>query len=313
MKKTKSFNKVFCAIAAFLTAAFMTAPAFAEVPVGQPDPDSIGLQAGASPMKERMIDFHDHLLMPIITVISLFVLALLVWVIIRFNEKANPVPSKTTHNTMLEVVWTLIPVLILVVVVIPSMKMLYYVDRTTESEMTLKTIGNQWYWSYEYPDNGISFSSNIVKDKDGNFAGNPRLLETDNPVVLPIDTNIKILTAATDVIHSWGVPAFGVKMDAVPGRINETWVRIDHVGTYYGQCSQLCGQNHAYMPIEIKAVSKEDFVNWVHSQKGKMPAEIAADKAAADAAKAKDAAKAAAAAAKKTAPKDDKTKKTGGK
>lgn len=312
MKKTTSFNKIFCTIAAFMGAAFISAPAFAVL--GQPVPGAIDLQESGSPMKTRMIDFHGTLLMPIITIISFFVLALLIIVIVRFNEKVNPVPSKTTHNTLLEILWTLVPVVILSVMVIPSMKMLYYVDRTTESEMTLKVIGNQWYWSYEYPDDGgISFASNIVKDKDGNFAGNPRLLETDNPVVLPIDTNIKILTAASDVIHSWGIPSLGVKMDAVPGRINETWVRIDKEGTYYGQCSQLCGQNHAYMPIEIKAVSKEDFVNWVHSQKGKMPAEIAADKAAADAAKAKADAKAAAAAAKKTAPKGDKTKKTGDK
>jgi cytochrome c oxidase subunit 2 len=317
MKKTTSFNKIFCAIAAFISAAFMSAPAFAVL--GQPEPGAIDMQASASPMKERMIEFHGQLFI-LITVISLFVLALLLIVIFRFNEKANPVPSKTTHNTMLEVVWTVIPIIILIIVAVPSMNMLYYVDRTTESEMTLKVIGNQWYWSYEYPDDGgISFASNIVKDKDGNFAGEPRLLETDNPVVLPIDTNIKILTAASDVIHSWGVPALGVKMDAVPGRINETWVRIDKEGTFYGQCSQLCGQNHAYMPIEVKAVSKEEFVKWVHSQKGKMPAEIAADKAAADAkakeadaAKTKDAAKAAAT-AKKTAPKDDKIKKTGDK
>jgi len=311
MKKTKSFYKASCAIAAFLTATFMTVPAFAVL--GQPESGGINLQESASPMKTRMIDFHDNLLMPIITGISLFVLALLIIVIVRFNSKANPVPSKTTHNTMLEVVWTLLPVLILVVVVIPSMKMLYYVDRTTEADMTIKVVGHQWYWSYEYPDNNVNIDfSNIVKDKDGNFAGEPRLLEVDNPVILPVDTNIKILTAATDVIHSWAVPAFGVKMDAVPGRINETWVRIDKIGTFFGQCSQLCGQNHAYMPIEVKAVSKEDFVKWVHSQKGKMPAEIAADKAAADAAKAKDAAKAAAA-AKKATPKDDKNKKTGGK
>lgn len=286
MKKISKFRKVFCSLAAFMTAIFMSAPAFAVL--GQPVPDAIDLQASASPMKDRMIYFHNALLMPIITAISLFVLLLLLWVIIRYNAKANPVPSKTTHNTMLEVVWTLIPVIILICVAVPSMKMLYYVDRTTEAEMTLKAIGNQWFWSYEYPDNGISFTSNIVKDKDGNFAGNPRLLEVDNPVVLPINTNVKILTTANDVIHSWGIPSLGIKLDAVPGRINETWLRIDQVGFYYGQCSQLCGQNHAYMPIEIKAVSKEDFAKWVHDQKGHMPG----DKAAAAATPAKGAKKA---------------------
>ena len=298
MKKISKFRKIFCTLAAFMTATFMTAPAFAIL--GQPVPDALGLQEAASPMKERMIDFHDTLLMPIITAISLFVLLLLLIVIVRFNSKVNPVPSKTTHNTMLEVIWTLVPVIILVLVAIPSMKMLYYVDTTKEAEITLKVIGNQWYWGYEYPDNGVTFTSNIIKDKNGNFAGEPRLLQTDNPVVLPVNTNIKILTAANDVIHSWAVPAFGVKLDAVPGRINETWARIDKEGTFYGQCSQLCGQNHAYMPIEVKAVSKEEFAKWVHSQKGHLAGEAAAP-----------AAEKAAAKALKKAQKNDKTKKTG--
>ena len=298
MKKISKFRKIFCTLAAFMTATFMTAPAFAVL--GQPVPDALGLQEAATPMKERMIDFHDNLLMPIITAISIFVLLLLLIVIIRFNSKVNPVPSKTTHNTMLEVIWTLVPVIILVLVAIPSMKMLYYVDRTTEATLTLKVIGNQWYWGYEYPDNGVTFTSNIIKDKDGNFAGEPRLLQTDNPVVLPVNTKIKILTAANDVIHSWAVPSFGVKLDAVPGRINETWVEIDKEGTFYGQCSQLCGQNHAYMPIEVKAVSKEEFAKWVHGQKGHMPGD------APPAAEGTSASKAV-----KKAQKNDKTKKTG--
>ncbi len=274
MKKTLNFWKISSYVSAFLTVALTAVPAFATL--GQPEPGGIGLQAGASPMKEKMAYFHDSLLLPIIVGITLFVFALLLIVIVRFNSKSNPVPSKTTHNTLLEVVWTLIPVLILVVIVVPSMKMLYYVDKTTEAEMTLKAIGSQWYWSYEYPDNGgISFTSNLVQDKDLK-PGQPRLLATDNPVVLPIDTNIKILTTATDVIHSWAIPAFGVKLDAVPGRLNETWVRIDKEGEFYGQCSQLCGQGHAYMPIEIHAVSKQAFAEWVHKQGGKMPGDAAA-------------------------------------
>jgi len=305
MNKTSKFRKIFCALAAFVTATFMTAPAFAIL--GQPVPEAITLQESGSPMKTQQIYFHDHLLMPIITVISLFVLLLLIIVVVRFNARANPVPSKTTHNTLLEVVWTLIPVVVLVLVAIPSLKMLYYVDRTTEAEMTIKVVGHQWFWTYEYPDDGnFTVVSNIVKDDKGNFAGNPRLLETDNAIVLPVDTNIKILTASTDVIHSWAVPAFGVKMDAVPGRINETWVRIDKIGTFYGQCSQLCGQNHAYMPIEVKSVSKEDFAAWVQQQGGKMP--VAAANAAAGTADA--AAPADATAAQKPA-KKSKTKKTG--
>ena len=301
MKMTRNLCKRLSAFSAFLAAMLATLPAYAIL--GQPEPGGTALQASASPMKERMIFFHDSLMMPIITAISVFVLLLLLIVIFRFNSKANPVPSKTTHNTVLEVLWTLVPVLILVVVVIPSMKMLYYVDKTTESEMTLKAIGDQWYWNYEYPDNGISFASNIVQDKDLK-PGQPRLLETDNPVVLPINTNIKILTASTDVIHSWAVPAFGIKMDAVPGRLNETWVRIDKEGTFYGQCSQLCGQNHAYMPIEVKAVSKEAFADWVHKQGGKMSGDTAAAAPAA-------AAPVAASAPAKNAPKKIKNKKAG--
>jgi cytochrome c oxidase subunit 2 len=274
MKKISNLWKISGYASAFLTAAFMTAPAFATL--GQPEAGAIKLTEAASPMKEKMIAFHDHLLMPVITAITIFVFVLLLIVIVRFNSRANPTPSKTTHNTLLEVVWTLIPVLILIVVVIPSMKMLYYVDRTTEAEMTLKTIGSQWYWSYEYPDNGgITFTSNLVQDKDLK-PGQPRLLATDNVVVLPVDTNIKILTAATDVIHSWAVPALGIKLDAVPGRLNETWVRIDKEGEFYGQCSQLCGQGHGYMPIEVHAVSKQAFAEWVKKQGGKMPGDAAA-------------------------------------
>jgi cytochrome c oxidase subunit 2 len=266
----KIFQTLAARLCAFLAATVFSAPAFA-VETGQPVPWEVGFQPSASSTKARMIWFHDDLLMPIITGIVLFVLALLVWIAVRYNARANPVPSKTTHNTLLEVVWTLVPVLILIVIVIPSMKMLYFVDRTHEAEMTLKVTGYQWYWGYEYPDHGgINFLANLVKDADLK-AGQPRLLATDNPVVLPVDTNIRILTAASDVIHSWAVPAFGVKMDAVPGRLNETWVRITQEGTFYGQCSELCGLNHGFMPIEVHAVSKAKFAEWVRAQGGKMP------------------------------------------
>ncbi len=266
MKKMSALSS----ICAFLAAALMASPAFAIL--GQPEPGGIGLQASASPMKDKMIFFHDSLLMPVITVITVFVLLLLVIVIVRFNSKAHPQPTTTTHNTLLEVMWTIVPVLILIVIVIPSMKMLYYVDKTADAEMTLKAIGSQWYWSYEYPDNGdISFASNLVADKDLK-PGQPRLLATDNPVVLPVDTNIKILLTATDVLHAWAVPAFGVKLDANPGKLNETWVRINKEGVFYGQCSELCGTGHGYMPIEVHAVSKQAFADWVKKQGGKMPA-----------------------------------------
>jgi cytochrome c oxidase subunit 2 len=277
MKKTaKTF---LWTLAAFLTAS--VAPALAKLPedrpTGQPYPGEIGLQPAASPMKQQMIDFHDNLLLPLTVAIAAFVMFLLVFVMVRFNSRANPVPSKTTHNTMLEVVWTLVPVLILVVVVVPSMKILYYVDRVPakDAEMTLKVIGHQWYWEYTYPDDGgVNFFSNIVPDnKIDKAKGQVRLLSTDNPVVLPVDTNIRLLITASDVIHSWGIPALGVKLDAVPGRTNETWVRIDREGTFYGQCSQLCGKDHGFMPIEIHAVAKADFAKWVHGQGGKMPEE----------------------------------------
>lgn len=268
------------AAVAQLAAFFAAAPAWAEL--GQPTPWGLGLQEHASPMKARMEWFHNHLLLPITVGICVLVLVLLVVVVVRFNAKSNPVPSKTTHNTLLEVVWTLVPVLILVVIVIPSMQMLYYVDRAHNPEMTLKVTGYQWYWGYEYPDHGgVNFFSNMVPTAELK-EGQPRLLATDNEVVLPVDTDIQILITAADVLHSWAMPAFGVKMDAVPGQTNETWVRIEKEGTFYGQCSELCGVNHAFMPIQVRAVSKEEFAQWIASKGGTMPAPKAEGEAAAD-------------------------------
>jgi len=228
----------------------------------QPQPWQMGQQPAASPVMERMDGFHD-LLLVIITVISLFVLGLLIYVMVRFNARANPRPTRTTHNTWLEIMWTVVPIVILVVIAIPSFKLLYYQDRTPNAEMTLKAIGHQWYWSYEYPDHGDFAFDSFMKYDDSLEEGEPRLLATDTKVVLPVDTDIRLLITADDVLHSWAVPAFGVKLDAVPGRVNETWVRINEPGTYYGQCSELCGVNHGFMPIEVEAVSKEDFDAWV--------------------------------------------------
>lgn len=237
----------------------------------QPKLWGLGLQEAASPVMEDIRWFHDSLMMPIITIITLFVTALLIYVMIRFNKKANPTPSNFTHNTTVEVLWTVIPVIILVIIAIPSFKLLYKADRTSEPEMTLKVTGNQWYWSYEYPDNGdINFDSNLLEGKDLP-EGAPRLLETDNKVVLPVDTNIRILVTASDVLHNWAVPAFGIKIDTIPGRLRETWVRITKEGTYYGQCSELCGVRHAYMPIQVQAVSKEKFQAWVSTQSAEAP------------------------------------------
>jgi cytochrome c oxidase subunit 2 len=248
-----------------LSTLLMTAslPALASE-TGKPHPWQLNLQEAASPTAMRIGDFHDMLLV-IIFAISIFVLLLLVWVVIRYNSHVNPKPSQFTHNVLLEVLWTGIPVIILIIIAIPSFKLLYYADRVENPDMTLKVIGRQWYWDYEYPDHGdIAFSSYMIADADiDKSKGEERLLSTDTKIVLPINTNIALHITAGDVIHSWTVPAFGVKLDAIPGRLNETWVRIEKEGVYYGQCSELCGKDHAYMPIEVHAVSKEKFEQWI--------------------------------------------------
>lgn len=227
-----------------------------------PEKWQLNLQTPASPIAERMYDFHTFLLI-VTTAISVFVLGLLIWCAIRYNEKANPVPSKTSHNTLLEIVWTGIPVIMLVIIAIPSYRLLYDMDRTDDPELTVKVIGNQWYWTYEFPDDEISFDSLPLSDEEIDVAaGQHRLLEVDTPLILPVDTNIRILFTATDVLHAWTIPAFGVKLDNVPGRINETWTRITVPGKYYGQCSELCGIDHSYMPIVVHAVSPEEFEAW---------------------------------------------------
>ena len=225
-------------------------------------------QKPATPVMEELISFHN-LLLWIETAIVVLVLVLMIYIILRFNARANPKPSKTTHHTMLEVIWTVVPILILVVIAVPSMKLLFFQDKAENPEMTLKVIGNQWFWSYEYPDNGnFTFDSNLVADEDLK-PGQKRLLAVDNHVVLPADTTIQVLLTANDVIHNWAVPPFGIKIDTVPGRINETWLRVPakNIGTYYGQCSELCGVNHGFMPIVVDIVSKQDFATWVEKAK----------------------------------------------
>jgi cytochrome c oxidase subunit 2 len=228
----------------------------------QPEPWQMGFQPAATPVMEQIHSFHELLLYILVT-ITVFVLALLVYVSVRFNEKANPVPSKTTHNTLLEVAWTVIPIVILVVISVTSLKLLYFMDKTHNPEMTLKVTGHQWYWQYEYPDDGgFTFDSFMVADEDLK-EGQPRMLTVDEEVVLPINTDIRILVASDDVIHNWSVPSFGIKIDLLPGRINETWVRITREGVFKGQCSELCGTNHGFMPISVRAVSKEAYQLWV--------------------------------------------------
>lgn len=243
----------------------------------QPHPKQIGLQEPVTPVMRQITEFHDDMLMPIITVITLFVFALLLIIVVRFNAKSNPTPSTTTHNVPLEIIWTIVPVIILIIIAVPSFRLLFLEGRHPEAELTVKVTGYQWYWGYEYVDNGgINFMSYMIKDEEIDKSKNQvRLLSTDNPVVLPVDTNIVFEVTAQDVLHSFAVPAFGVKVDAVPGRLNQSWTRIEKPGVYYGQCSELCGTRHAFMPIEIHAVSKEDFNKWVVEKGGTVKAAAA--------------------------------------
>jgi cytochrome c oxidase subunit 2 len=260
----------FGALAGGLLLTALALPAMAQDQVlGAPHDMGIGLQAPATALAENLNFVHDAILLPIITVITVFVMVLLLIVIFRFNEKRNPVPTKTTHNTLLEVVWTVVPALVLVFIAVFSFPLLYKQLEIPNPELTVRAIGHQWYWSYEYPDNGnFTFDANMVEKADIQ-PGQTYLLDTDNEVVLPVGTNIRIQITATDVIHSWTVPSFGVKHDGVPGRVNESWFNILQPGIYYGQCSELCGIKHGYMPIKIRAVSKEDFQAWVTEAQAK--------------------------------------------
>lgn len=225
------------------------------------EPWQLGFQEPVTPVMEQLNSLHDGLTLTI-TVIALFVLALLIVVVWRFREKKNPNPSKVTHNTPLEIAWTVIPVLILVAIAIPSLRVHYYMDKAVEPDMVIKAVGYQWYWNYEYPDyDDIMFDSYMIKDEDLK-EDQIRLLSVDNPLVVPVDTTVALHITGGDVIHSWAMPAFGVKTDAVPGRLNETWFRAEKEGVYYGQCSEICGVGHGFMPIEIHVVSQEEFDQW---------------------------------------------------
>jgi len=241
----------------------LVAGGVASAELGQPAPWEYKLQEAASPVMESITYFHDWLLV-VITVITLFVLGLLVTVVVRFNAKANPVPSRTTHNTLIEVIWTLGPVLILMAIVVPSFKLLFDELDIPKADLTIKATGKQWYWSYAYPDNGkFEFDSLMAQDKL------PRLLGVDNEVVVPVNKVIRVQVTGADVIHSFAVPAFGIKIDAIPGRLNETWFKATKLGMFYGQCSELCGKDHAFMPIAVRVVSDQDFVAWVETAKKK--------------------------------------------
>lgn len=276
----KAFAKL-----AVLAATLLTAPlALAQQPpTGQPHAWGINFQPAATAKMDSIETFHDMLLWIIIAV-TVFVLVLLLWVMIRYNRRANPTPSRTTHNTLIEIVWTIVPVAILVVIAIPSFKLLYANERIpADIEMTIKATGKQWYWTYEYPDNGnFTFDANMLTDEAAAAAGQPRLLAVDNYVVVPVGTKVRLIVTADAVIHAWTVPAFGVKIDAVPGRLNELWFEARETGIYYGQCSELCGARHAFMPIGVKVVTKEEYAAWVAEQQAQagIPVEAPARTAA---------------------------------
>ena len=242
-------------------AVAMSQVAFAEL--GQPAPWEYKLQESGSPVMDHIEWFHNWLLV-IITIITLFVLGLLIIVMVKFNAKANPVPSRTTHNTLIEVAWTLFPVMILVGIAIPSFRLLFQELDIPKADVTIKASGNQWNWTYAYPDDKIEYTSIMLSDDERAKleAPLPRLLGADHALVVPVNKVIRVQTTGTDVIHSFAVPAFGIKIDAIPGRLNETWFQATKTGIYYGQCSELCGKDHAFMPIMVKVVTDKEYDDW---------------------------------------------------
>lgn len=232
----------------------------------KPVPWQLNFQEAASPVMAELHDFHNFLLI-LSTAIVLFVIFLIIYVLLRFNAKSNPIPSKVTHNTAIEIIWTVIPIIILVIIAVPSFRILKMAEHTPSADMTIKVVGSQWYWTYSYPDHdGIEFDSYMIQEADLK-PGQLRLLEVDNRIIVPEGATIKFLITAADVLHSFSVPSLGLKTDAVPGRTNEAWTRIDKKGVYYGQCSELCGVNHGFMPIAIEVVSKEEFAIWLEQAK----------------------------------------------
>ena len=232
----------------------------------QPKEWQLGFQKSASETMSDIVWFHDYMLLPVITAITVFVLFLIAYACIRFRASKNKEASTTSHNTFIEVIWTLVPCLILIVLAVPSFKVLYSQDEIPKADVTIKAIGYQWYWGYEYPDENIIFDSYMIEEKDLK-EGQPRLLSVDNEVYVPVNKVVKVMITANDVLHAWALPSFGVKRDAVPGRINETWFKADRVGTFYGQCSELCGIKHAFMPITVNVVSQEEYDKWLEKAK----------------------------------------------
>jgi len=272
-------------VAASAMSALFAAPAFAkEELLGQPTPGAIDLQRGVTPLREDAIFFHNAILLPIITAITALVLGLLIWVVIRYNRKANPTPARWSHNTVVEVVWTLAPVLVLVFIAIFSFKLLFAYHDMPKPDLTIKATGYQWYWGYEYPDQKIpEFVSNILPEDQAKAKGVPYRLAATQPLVVPVNKTVRVLVTGADVIHAFAVPSFGVITDAIPGRVNETWFKADREGIFYGSCRELCGVDHAFMPIEVHVVSQPEFEAWVKTKGGGTEPAVAAASAAAEA------------------------------
>lgn len=260
-----------------LISAFLALPLAARADaLGMAHPWQLGFQDAATPVMENLTWLHNDFLLYIITAVAAFVLLITLYVCVRYHKSVHPTPTGRIHNTPLEIIWTVIPIFILVAIAIPSLREHYYQQRVPKADLTLKVVGHQWYWSYEYPDNGgIAFDSYMIKDADIK-PGQVRLLSVDNPVVVPVDSTVRVQLTGADVIHSWAVPAFGFKKDAVPGRLNESWFNATKIGTFYGQCSELCGVGHGFMPIEVQVVSKDDFAAWLDAHKPKAAAPAAA-------------------------------------
>ncbi len=262
---------------AFLVTAsvtFLAGGTAALAATGQPKPWEIGMQPAATPVMQDIEWFHGFL-MWIVGAIAVFVLGLLIIVMVRFNARANPVPSRTTHNTLIEVVWTVVPVLILVTIAVPSFRLLFFELTIPKPDVVVKAVGHQWYWTYEYPGQKIQFTSLLVHEKDLK-PGQPRLLTVDNDIVVPVNKVVEVETTGADVIHSFAVPSFGIKIDAIPGRLNKTWFKAERVGMYYGQCSELCGRDHDQMPIAVHVVSEKDYEAWLATAKKKFSADSGA-------------------------------------
>jgi cytochrome c oxidase subunit 2 len=238
--------------------------------LGQPSPWQLGLQESVTPVMDNIVWFHDFLLYVIVAIAG-FVLLLLIIVMVRFNARSNPTPSRTSHNTLLEVAWTIIPIAILLTIAVPSFKLLFFQLYPPPADLTVKATGKQWYWSYSYPDSKFEFDSLMV-EQNKLQPGQPRLLTADTQMVVPVNKVVHVLTTGADVIHSFAVPSFGIKIDAIPGRINETWFKATREGVYYGQCSELCGMKHAFMPIEVHVVSEQAFATWLEEAKKKYAA-----------------------------------------